>query len=112
MSKNKFFCNAERPLCDLASMLLHLDDAGLIPADMREAIRNHADNAISTLPTTVASTARALASSSQSDDEIDRQDVTNVSYALASMAEQMHGFGSLAEQFKAERAEVRTLRTA
>jgi hypothetical protein len=101
MSKpeNQFFRNAEETTCALASMLIHLDKAGQIQPDMREAIRNHAVNKVETLPMGIASAARALASSSQGTFSIGTEDAANAAYGLASMAEQMEGFLMMVNHF-------------
>ena len=101
MSKvlNRFFSCAEKPTIDLANMLTNLDGRGLIPVDMRKAILQHAENRVSTLPVSVASTARALASAANGDLAIDGEDIANAAYGIASMAEQMEGFLSMVEKF-------------
>ncbi|WP_342620832.1 hypothetical protein [Rhodoferax sp. GW822-FHT02A01] len=99
-NNNGWFRNPDEALTDLSNMLVSLDEQGKLPDDMREAIRMHADNCLDTIPLTIAATATALASSADGTQAISQDEVRNVAYGLAHMAEQMYGYGRLATHFR------------
>jgi hypothetical protein len=94
-SKVEYFTNANRSFTDVAHMLIDLDRKRLVPDEMREAIRQHADNSLDVLPLGIAAIASTLASAAYGDFGIDESNVANASYAIAELAEQMHGWVEL-----------------
>lgn len=98
MSKSKFFTNPSEPTRDITAMLVHLDDAGHITKEMRDALRQHADNALSTIPRNIATLARAVAAASDGG-WMDKSDVSSAAYGLAELAEKLEGFQSMQEHF-------------
>jgi len=100
--ENAWFKDASRPFMDVANMLMHLDDQGLIPDNMREALRKHADNGLTTLPMSIASTATALASAISGDCGLSELETINAIYGIAAQAEQIHGWHELAFCFGPE----------
>lgn len=97
MSKNKFFRDANEPSRDIAAMFTHLDKSGHVPEEMRDALRQHAASALSTIPQNIAAIARAVAAASDGG-WMDKNDVASATYGIAGLAEQMQGFQALAEQ--------------
>ena len=77
-------------------MLMALDDKGLVPDEMREAICKHAANSLETLPASLVAVASSLAAAVSGDVGLDNRDTANASWGMASLAEQMHGWRELA----------------
>ncbi|MCP5281153.1 MAG: hypothetical protein H6930_06135 [Rhodoferax sp.] len=100
--ETEWFKDASRPFMDVASMLIHLDDKGLIPEEMRQALRKHAENGLTTLPMSIATTATALASAVSGDCGLGEWETANAMYGIAAMAEQIHAWNELAFCFGPE----------
>lgn len=93
--KNDWFVGPNTSFSDVAAMLVEMDAKGLIPADMREAIEAHTRNCVSTLPLGIAAAASALASACAGNFGMDDDQVAKAAWAIASQAEQMHGWNEL-----------------
>lgn len=97
MDKNPFFVDASEPSSDIAAMLLHLNSLGVLPEDMKKALRQHASNAVSTIPQNIASLSRVLAGASSSG-WVGQREVTDAAYGLAELADLLRGFQLLLEE--------------
>lgn len=98
MSKSNFFTDPSGPTKDITAMLVHLDDAGHITNEMRDALRQHASNAMSTIPHNIATLARAVAAASDGG-WMDKSCVSSAAYGLAELAEKLEGFQLMQEHF-------------
>ncbi len=92
---NEWFTNASFPFTDIAHMLMALDEKGVIPADMREAIYQHAENSVGTLPLCVAAASASLASAVSGNVGLEKQSITKAAWGIESLAEQIHGWKEL-----------------
>lgn len=99
-STNDWFKDAQEPFSDIAYVLTELDKRKLIPDDMRQAILKHARNSIGTLPLTMAAVASSLAAAVSGDIGLDKRQVEGVSWGIAALAEQAHGWNALADCFE------------
>jgi hypothetical protein len=101
-----WFKNANASFTDIAHMLIELDEKGVIPMDMREAIHNHATNCIGSLPISIAAVASSLAAAVFGDAGLSRNDTKNVAYGMESLAEQLHGWHELGYCFEPKDTDV------
>jgi uncharacterized protein (UPF0147 family) len=99
MRGNKWFKDACSPIMELAQMLVNLDRKDAIPSDMRDAIAQHAENAMSTLPGSIAAISAALASAIASDVGLDPDQAAHAAWGIQSVADMAQGMNSLREQF-------------
>ena len=99
VNQNVWFKDASESFTDIAHMLMDLDDKGLIPDDMRKAIQQHADNNLGTLPANIAAIASSLAAAVSGNVGLGKSETANVSWGMASLAEQIHGWNELASSF-------------
>lgn len=104
LSENQWFKSAEAPFTDIAHILLALDERGVIPADMRDAIYQHADNSADTLPNIIAGAASALASAVAGDSGLEDKIVSRAAWGMTSLAEQVHGWLELQSRFRQAKA--------
>jgi len=93
--KNQWFKAPQEPFTDIAYMLMELDGRGLLPDDMRQVIRKHAENCLDVLPTTIASVAASLASAVASNVGLNAKEIEGTSWGLAALGEQAHGWKEL-----------------
>lgn len=105
VNKNEWFINPSTPMMDLAQMLMRLDERGVIPDDMRQAIRMHADNTLDTAPLAIAAISRAIAGSA-TEGWLDADDTAQASYGVASLADKARAANELAAQFATPRKVV------
>lgn len=102
VNQNEWFKDPSTSFTDIAHMLMALDSRGLVPDDMRKAIRQHANNSTSTLPMSLAAIASSLAAAVSGDVGMDSHETANVSWGMAALAEQMSGWNELAFCFGPE----------
>ena len=92
---NAWFKSAEIPCTAIAHILMTLDEKGVIADDMREAIYLHANNNLGALPRLIACAASSLAAAVAGGVGLDNSATANAAWAIASLAEQMHGWHEL-----------------
>ena len=96
---NDWFNNASESFTDIAHILMALDERGVIPKDMREAIYQHANNCLDTLPRNLAAIASSLAAAVSGHIGMEKSETSNVAWGMESLAEQMHGWHELEHCF-------------
>ncbi|HNV58034.1 MAG TPA: hypothetical protein PKH72_00125 [Rhodoferax sp.] len=102
ITKNEWFKTAQEPFTDIAFMLIELNRRKLLPDDMRQAIFKHAENSTETLPRSIAAIASTLAGAVAGDVGADKGEIEGVSWGIAGLAEQAHGWNELAGWFRPE----------
>lgn len=103
---NEWFSNANESFTDISHMLMKLDQQGVIPKDMREAIHQHANNSLGVLPMSIAAIASSLAAAVSGGIGMEKNETSNVAWGMASLAEQMHGWQELAYCFGPENTDA------
>jgi len=98
MAKSKYFRDASEPCSDMAAILLALDDGGEWNVEMRDALCQHAENALATIPQNIAALARVLAAASSSGGAGETE-VTAAAYGIAEMADLLRCFQMMHEEF-------------
>lgn len=98
---SKWFQDAHHPMMDMASIVMQMDSEGRVSDDMREAILNHAQNAISSLPQSIAALSCAIASAQAGDVGLDTMQAANASWGVASLADSLAAMTALRDHFTA-----------
>ena len=98
ITKNEWFIDPSTPMRDMAQMLVNLDNKGLIPAEMRQAIHSHANNAKDILPMGIAAISQAIASA-HSGFGLSSVDASQANWAVAALAEKLSATIVLEDQF-------------
>lgn len=94
MSKNTYMSDPSEPCASIARMLLQLEGAGKLDADMVEALHSHAINALDTFPRNIVTLAHSMAAAAD-EGWMDAAGMSNASYGIAAIADQLNGFAML-----------------
>src|SRR5664279_1319209 len=103
---NEWFKSASTPFVDIAHMLMALDEKGLIPADMRVSIYQHANNSEDTFPSYVSAVSASLASAVSGNVGLEKRTTSQVAWGIEALAEQINGWHELAYCFGPENTKV------
>lgn len=97
---NPWFRSADRVMTDLAEMLEAIDAKGHLDDEMREALKQHAQNQIEILPRLIEVCANVAATAAGS---IEKHEASQVLFLIAAQAEKLSGMSLIHEVFSEPR---------
>ncbi|MFA5913895.1 MAG: hypothetical protein WC830_10110 [Burkholderiales bacterium] len=87
---NPFFLDAEKPFTALAHILIDLEKTGALSVEMRQAICDHAEGLLDTVPNSITGIASVTASAHAGGSGVLDDSAANASWAVCQLADAMH----------------------
>ncbi len=90
LGNNPFFLDAEKPFTALAHILIDIEKAGALSAEMKDAIRSHAEGLLETVPNSITGVASVTALAHAGGFGVLDNTGANASWAVCQLADAMH----------------------